>query len=869
MRSKARLILRRPLIPWIVLLVSLMMTAITTWSVANSTVVRDKERWTNAVESTRNRIETRLQTYIALLRGGAGLYAAADMPIFNRDFQEYTARLDIQRRYPGIQGIGFTRRFLPEEKDSLVAAMKAQGFSDFKVWPDAPEGERHTIVYLSPLDRRNRAAIGYDMYTEATRREAMARARDWGTSAMSGKVRLVQEIEGRVQAGFLIYLPVYEGGEIPQTVEERRAALKGFVYAPFRADDLFDGIFGEEERPRLAFRIYDGREVNEENLLHDSRIGGIVPDDNSSISEQIVLETSGHPWTIVFRPTPFFTAESRRSFVPFTALFGFILSLTLFALSRTQLQAEEAVRESEGRLRSVLESLPVGVFVAERNGQITFTNSASKRIWAGGTEVIEENPDAFERWWAEMTGRIQTHGAGLIRALQGQKVEGETVEIGAFDGSVKSILVSAFPLRNKSGEIERAVTAVVDVTEQRKAEIALREREREFRTMVDSIPQLAWMADYEGNIFWYNQRWYEYTGTTFEIMQREGWHAVHHPDHAERVSKQIKRSFETGIFWEDTFPIRSKTGEYRHFLSQAVPIRDDSGKVVRWFGTSTDITEQHRAREAEARAIRELAAREAAEAREEQLRQHTMELERSNRELEEFAYIASHDLQEPLRKISTFADLILEEDGDNLGESGRLYLQRVQHAAVRMSRLIKDLLAFSRVRTKALPFEKTDLGVVMAEVISDLEVLIKKTGGRVHFDELPTIEADPVQLRQLLQNLIANALKFHQPDVPPEVRISCRIETARYSREADGRQFCRIEVKDNGIGFEEKYVDRIFAPFQRLHRKDQYEGTGIGLAICRRIVERHGGSITARSEPGKGSQMIVCLPIHQNHEESA
>lgn len=869
MRSRAGLILRRPLIPWIVLFVSLLMTVITTWSVANSTVVRDRERWTNAVESTRNRIEARLQTYIALLRGGAGLYAAIDFPVFNSDFQEYTARLDIQRRYPGIQGIGFTRRFSLEEQDSLIAAMKAQGFEEFKIWPEVTDSVRHAIVYLSPLDRRNRAAIGYDMSTEAKRREAMARARDGGTSAMSGKVRLVQEIEGRVQAGFLIYMPVYEGGDIPETVAERRAALKGFVYAPFRADDLFDGIFGEEERPRLAFRIYDGTIVSDETLLHDSRTGGIVPDVTAHHSEQLTIETSGRQWTIVLRATPFFTAESRRSFVPFTALFGLVLSLTLFALSRTQLRAEEAVRESEGRLRSLLESLPVGVFVAERNGEITFANSASRRIWAGSAEVTEDKSDEFEHWWTKMTGRIQTHGAGLTRALQGHTIEGETLEIEAFDGSQKSILVSAFPLRNSFGNIERAVTTVVDVTEQRKAENTLREREREFRTMVDSIPQLAWMADDKGEIFWYNQRWYEYTGTTFEEMQREGWRAIHHPDHTDWVSRQIKQSFETGDFWEDSFPIRSKTGEYRHFLSQAVPIRDESGKVVRWFGTSTDITEQLRVREAEARAIRELAAREAAEAREEQLRLHTIELERSNRELEEFAYIASHDLQEPLRKISTFADLVLEEDGGRLGESGRLYLQRVQHAAVRMSRLIKDLLAFSRVRTKALPFETVQLNIVMAEVLSDLEVLIKRTGGRIEFDELPTIEADPVQMRQLLQNLIGNALKFHQPGVPPVVKVCSRLETSTHLTEADSRSICRIEVRDNGIGFEEKYIDRIFAPFQRLHRRDQYEGTGIGLAICRRIVERHGGTITARSEPGKGSLMIVQLPVHQIQDESA
>ncbi len=387
--------------------------------------------------------------------------------------------------------------------------------------------------------------------------------------------------------------------------------------------------------------------------------------------------------------------------------------------------------------------------------------------------------------------------------------------------------------------------------------------------MANSIPQLAWMADERGAIFWFNERWYTYTGTTPSSAHGWGWTALQHPDHAERVTKHLKHSFESGEEWEDTFPLRGRDGEYRWFLSRAVPFRDDQGRIVRWFGTNTDITDQMKAQEVEARALREQAAREAAELREGELRALTAELERSNRELQDFAYVASHDLQEPLRKIATFSELLRDELSDQLSEQGLHYLKRMEHAAQRMSRLIRDLLAFSRVSTHHGDFEEVDLNEAISDVIVDLEWRIRESNGRVESDELGTIEGDPTQIRQLLQNLIANALKFHRPDVAPHVRVEGHYESPGSSTGEVHNSIYQLEVSDNGIGFDSKYLDRIFTPFQRLHGRDQYEGTGMGLAITRRIVERHGGSITARSKPGEGSRFIVRLPVSAPRHVSA
>jgi len=241
---------------------------------------------------------------------------------------------------------------------------------------------------------------------------------------------------------------------------------------------------------------------------------------------------------------------------------------------------------------------------------------------------------------------------------------------------------------------------------------------------------------------------------------------------------------------------------------------------------------------------------------EEELARHTQELARSNAELEQFAYVTSHDLQEPLRKIQAFGDRLKAGYDEALDERGHDYLERMQNAAGRMQTLINDLLKFSRVTTKAQPLVQVNLAEVVREVVDSLEAHIERTGGRVEVDDMPTIDADPTQMRQLLQNLISNGLKFHKEEEPPVVRVHGKL--------IDNR--CQITVEDNGIGFDEKYLDRIFTIFQRLHGRLEYEGTGVGLAICRKIVERHGGSITAKSTPGQGAKFIVTLPVKQLKE---
>ena len=245
------------------------------------------------------------------------------------------------------------------------------------------------------------------------------------------------------------------------------------------------------------------------------------------------------------------------------------------------------------------------------------------------------------------------------------------------------------------------------------------------------------------------------------------------------------------------------------------------------------------------------------------LQEHAQRLEISNRELQEFAYVASHDLQEPLRKIEAFSDRLIRKYGKTLPDDGQMFIDRMQNAAGRMRQLINALLSYSRVTTTKNAFVKTDVGLILSEVLSDLQIRVEEAKAEIRIGELPVIEADPVQIRQLLQNLLSNALKFRKPGVAPIIDITAEIKPPASAIEHPSG-WLSLDVRDNGIGFDNAYKDQIFKIFQRLHGRMEYEGTGIGLATCRKIIDRHNGTIDADGQPGIGTTFTVVLPVARN-----
>jgi PAS domain S-box-containing protein len=383
--------------------------------------------------------------------------------------------------------------------------------------------------------------------------------------------------------------------------------------------------------------------------------------------------------------------------------------------------------------------------------------------------------------------------------------------------------------------------AAVEIS-RKQAEDLLRESEKRFRFMVETTGDVIYHLRYDKMTYDYLSPGIgKLTGYSPEDIKTIGFKSLvtridvpGQEDVSAEVILEDRFAGKTGEYRAD-YLITTKTGTSKWLRDHSFPWYDDSGKNIGSVGILSDLTDYKQA--------------------EALVRQRTAELQRSNQALQDFAFIASHDMKEPLRKVISFGNMLQQNYKASLEQTGNDYLNRMLDAAERMHSLLTGLLEYSRVTTNPEPFREVDVYAVIQEVLSDLEITIKKTGGKVNVGELPSVQADPTQIWQLFQNLIGNALKFHKEGGRPVVDL--------FSTTTDGGTL-QICVKDNGIGFEEQYLDRIFAPFKRLHgRSSQYEGTGIGLAICKKIVERHGGSITAKSTPGHGATFIITLPSKQ------
>lgn len=388
-----------------------------------------------------------------------------------------------------------------------------------------------------------------------------------------------------------------------------------------------------------------------------------------------------------------------------------------------------------------------------------------------------------------------------------------------------------------------------DITQRKNAEEALIQGKKKFETVFNQTFQFIHVLTPEGIVIDVNGTALSFSGVEAEqVIGKMLWELPEWRAHrnAEVVLKEMMHRAAAGELIRHEAPVKSAGGKVITIDLSIKPVKSDKGDIILLLAEGRDITEQKKAAEQ----IRNY---------QEELEMRIEELNRSNQELEQFAYVASHDLQEPLRKVRAFGDRLVSKYKDELGEEGRGYIGRMENAATRMQVLIDDLLNFSRLSRSNEPFINVKLEEVVRSVISDLEISIEQKNADVTVRDLPVIEAIPSQMRQLFQNLVSNAIKFSSKEKQPMVVVS-----GEKFIDEEGEEMCRIRVADNGIGFDEKYADRIFNIFQRLHGRNEYEGTGIGLAVCKKIAENHGGSITAESEPGEGSMFIITLPVHHH-----
>jgi PAS domain S-box-containing protein len=412
---------------------------------------------------------------------------------------------------------------------------------------------------------------------------------------------------------------------------------------------------------------------------------------------------------------------------------------------------------------------------------------------------------------------------------------GEKIDIRLLD-HWRSIFRNEPPI-SPYDEIKRKSEQLKELTD------IIKQSEDHYRMMTDTLPLMMFSMDEEGNVTYANKWTLDYFGYTPKQLKIDRDLLIHPDDlpAKESISSLIKKGKPIRGEWR----IRNRSGNYFWHIVSISPIINE-GKATEWFGFLVDI---------DAQKLLEQTLRDNHQLKEvqEELQYHIKELNRSNEELQQFAFVASHDLQEPLRKVIFYSDYFNTQYGDRLDGKSAMYLKGIKDASMRMRLLIIDLLSFSQVNKQKLELNEVDLSSVMKEALSDYELIIKEKKAKITIDPMPVIEGDKTMLLRLFENLLSNALKYSHEGIAPEISIQA----------VQNNGTVEIEVRDNGIGFEEEFLPKLFTLFQRLHPKQKFEGTGLGLAICRKIAEMHNGSITAKSSLNKGSSFFVSLPLKQ------
>jgi PAS domain S-box-containing protein len=488
--------------------------------------------------------------------------------------------------------------------------------------------------------------------------------------------------------------------------------------------------------------------------------------------------------------------------------------------------ADKALRESEAHYRSLFDNMMEGfaycrmLFDGDRPFDFIYLDVNS------AFESLTGLKNTIGKKVSEVIPGIQESDPELFEIYGSVALTGEPVR---FERYVNALQMW-FSISVYSPEKEYFVAVFDVISERKRIEKELRESEEQFHALADSIPNLAWWANGDGYITWYNKRWYEYTGTIPKQMEGWGWQSVHDPKVLPEVLEKWKESIATGQPFDMEFPLRGADGVFRPFLTRVLPLKDTAGQVLRWFGTNTDIS----------------ALRQTGKA----LEERTKQLEETNKELESFSYSVSHDLRAPLRAIDGYSRMILKQQGDKFDERTTRLFDVIRNNTKMMEQLIDDLLALSRLGGEALSLSRLNVDELTKDVWEELKANNPERPIDLTIDKLPPGIGDRSFIKQVLVNIISNAIKFTRSREVPLIGVGGYMEETE----------CVYYVRDNGVGFDMRYHDKLFGVFQRLHSAADYEGTGIGLALVQRIIQRHGGRVWAESEPDKGATFYFSLP---------
>ncbi|GKS62766.1 hypothetical protein YTPLAS72_00700 [Nitrospira sp.] len=498
-------------------------------------------------------------------------------------------------------------------------------------------------------------------------------------------------------------------------------------------------------------------------------------------------------------------------------------------ITHLDISARKVAEESKAFLAAIVTSSPDAIITKSIEGTILTWNRGAEGLFGYmSSEIVGQPVTALVPEELREEERKLRH-----RTLSGACVEQFETQRLHKAGRRIDISVTMSPIRDDTGAIVATAQTMRDVTLRKQAEKALQVSEERFRTLTTNIPQLVWSCRPDGACDYLSEQWFLYTGTTIEENLGYGWLSLIHPEDSPVTDQAWKEAVISGLPYSVEYRLRRADGTYHWQLARATPQRDEQGRIVCWFGTTTDISDQKEAETALERFNALLESKSEA-------------LAAANKELEAFSYSVSHDLRAPLRTMTGFAEALLEDYGEKLEPEASRYLTIISNGARQMGRLIDDLLSFSRLSRQNLAVTSLSLAELVQEIRDDLTA--DQAGRTIEWqiEELPACRGDRSTIKLVLANLISNALKYTRPQDLATIRVGWRIDEQQ-------PRHCQIFIKDNGVGFDMRYADKLFTVFQRLHRAEEFEGTGVGLAIVQRIVHRHGGRVGAEGKTGEGA----------------
>lgn len=819
------------------------------------------------VETAERAIEKRMIDYIQILKGTQGLISMSDT-VTRREFEAYVENLDVEANYPGVQGIGYALFVHENSKREFEEDIINSGFSNFKIWPFGRRNIYSSIIYLEPFDKLNIKAFGYDMYSDSVRKEAMARARDSGEASLSGAVVLVQEGQLANQKGFNLYLPIYENGSKPESIKARKSKIKGFVYSPFRINDLMNGIL-QSNFEDLNIQLFDGGIDSEENLLYTK-----IDKANSQIGlkKTVQMQQGGRTWSIIFSAASGF--GHNRNFPYFLLGGGLIISVLIFII----LVSYGYIQQSTHLKQVITDNATAGLLIINKRGVCTFMNPSAERLT--GYEFSEmANKHILELFHDRgATGDQKVQNNELLHSLfEGELKDFESILL---TKSEKKFFVSINSKVIREGSNKESVLFEIrNISKEKKAESELKKRNKSLQTLnkigttlsaeleLKKILQIITdactdLTKAEFGAFIYNRR--EDEDGSMPLVNFSGARAndfSNFPDKAEFIGNSPSFHREEIVRIEDL----SKHPEYAGGLNPAilntdlklssyliVPVvsRDSSvigslvfghGKPGRFNKKSEDIVVGIAAQAAIAIDNSQLF---------ESLSKKNTELIKINNDLDNFVYTASHDLKAPVLNIEGLVYALTKALEENRTEKVSQMMEMIKKSILKFKETIQGLTEVARTNKNVDDdLEYVDIEELLDDIKQSIKDILSTTKTEIHADiQCRKIFLSKNNLRSVIFNLITNAIKYSSPHRTPHILFTCVSE--------GDNDF--IEVQDNGLGIPKEHHQKIFLMFKRLHT--HAEGTGIGLYLVKRIVENEGGSICVESELNKGTKFTIKLP---------